>query len=380
MYKMASICKRGATVMKSSLIRINLIFILLLILFIPNLTSAESKKFIKEYTYQASEDDSKNSSRTIALREIKRLLLEELGTYLESETEVKNFQLTKDQITTLTAGIVKTEIMDEKWDGKSYYLKAKILADPEVVVKSIDLLRKDRDKFRELEEIRKKVDELFRENEILRSELKTAKGPDIQKKKQEYADNIKQFPAVEWFERGNLYFNRGDYERAIHEFKKAVELSPNWDRAFFNLALIQEKTNQYNDALANFEMYLKLSPNAADAKSVRGKIYELEYKAKIDSSKRPLPRDEDAERHLIYGNTAFKERNIPLAIQAYKKAMELSPKLASVYYNLGLAQEQAGQYDESISNLKKYLILAPNAADASYVRSKIDILEIRAGR
>ena len=36
---MASICKRGATMMKSSLIRTNLIFILL-VLFIPNLVSA----------------------------------------------------------------------------------------------------------------------------------------------------------------------------------------------------------------------------------------------------------------------------------------------------------------------------------------------------
>jgi hypothetical protein len=78
---MASICKRGAAMMKSSLIRINLIFILL-VLFIPSLTSAETKIFTKEYTYHAGDEDSKNSSRTIALREVKRLLLEELGTYL----------------------------------------------------------------------------------------------------------------------------------------------------------------------------------------------------------------------------------------------------------------------------------------------------------
>jgi hypothetical protein len=76
---------------------------------------AETRTFIKEYKYQASEDDSRNSSRVIALREVKRLLLEELGTYLESETEVRNFQLTRDQITMLTAGIVQTEIVAEKW-------------------------------------------------------------------------------------------------------------------------------------------------------------------------------------------------------------------------------------------------------------------------
>jgi len=56
-----------------------------------NLAFAETKVFVEEYTYQASEADSKMSSRTIAFEQVKRLLLEKLGTYLEGETEVKNF-------------------------------------------------------------------------------------------------------------------------------------------------------------------------------------------------------------------------------------------------------------------------------------------------
>ena len=102
---------------------------------------AETKTFIKEYTYQAGDEDSKNSCRVIALREVKRLLLEELGTYLESVSEVKNFQLTKDQITTLTAGIVQTELIDDKWNTETmrYWLKAKIKADSGEVIKAIDI-------------------------------------------------------------------------------------------------------------------------------------------------------------------------------------------------------------------------------------------------
>ena len=138
--------------MKSILTRITFVAILL-ILCIPSLTSAETKTFIKEYTYLASDEDGKNACRVVSLREVKRLLLEELGTYLESETEVKNFQLSKDQITTLTAGIVQTELVEEKWDGRTYWLKAKIKADSNDVVKAIDTLRKDRQKTKELEEI-----------------------------------------------------------------------------------------------------------------------------------------------------------------------------------------------------------------------------------
>ena len=116
--------------------------------------SAETKTFIKECTYQAGDEDSKNSCRVIALREVKRLLLKELGTYLESETEVKNFQLRKDQIVTLTAVIVQAELIEEKWNTQNlqYWLKAKIAVNPQDVTKAIDSLRKDRAKVKELED------------------------------------------------------------------------------------------------------------------------------------------------------------------------------------------------------------------------------------
>lgn len=69
-------------------------------------TLAAEKVFIKEYTYQASEIDSKVTSRAQALEQAKRLVLEELGTYLMSKTEVRDFAITSDKITVLTAGIV----------------------------------------------------------------------------------------------------------------------------------------------------------------------------------------------------------------------------------------------------------------------------------
>jgi len=51
---------------------------------------AQPVKLVKEYTYQASELDSKVQCRINAMHSVKRLLLEELGTYLESETEVRD--------------------------------------------------------------------------------------------------------------------------------------------------------------------------------------------------------------------------------------------------------------------------------------------------
>ncbi|MBI5212415.1 MAG: hypothetical protein HY957_03465, partial [Nitrospirae bacterium] len=100
--------------------------VILNIFLFAGLSHAEKVTFVKEYTYQASEIDSKVTARAIAVEQVKRLVLEELGTYLLAETEVKDFRLTKDRVVILTAGIVQTEISNEKWDGERYYLKARI--------------------------------------------------------------------------------------------------------------------------------------------------------------------------------------------------------------------------------------------------------------
>ena len=49
--------------------------------------------FVKEYAYQASELDSKASCRATALEQVKREILEELGTYVESTAVVQDFAI-----------------------------------------------------------------------------------------------------------------------------------------------------------------------------------------------------------------------------------------------------------------------------------------------
>jgi predicted Zn-dependent protease len=114
--------------------------------------------FEREYRYEAGKTDNLVSCRMIALEQVKRLLLEELGTYLESSTEVRNFSLTRDKITVLTAGIVRATIIEEKWDTRVYYLKARVAADPDDVTRKIDALRRDRRKSEDLTAARKLYD------------------------------------------------------------------------------------------------------------------------------------------------------------------------------------------------------------------------------
>ena len=56
---------------------------------------------VSEGKYVMGDLDSKKDAKALALIEAKRLALEQAGTYIASSTEVKNFQLSKDQINTL---------------------------------------------------------------------------------------------------------------------------------------------------------------------------------------------------------------------------------------------------------------------------------------
>jgi tetratricopeptide (TPR) repeat protein len=308
----------------------SVLFLVLSFLLSANFSFAETKTFIKEYTYHAGDEDSRNSSRIISLREVKRLLLEELGTYLESQTEVKNFQMTKDQITTLTAGIVSTEIIEDTWDGKVYWLKAKITADPQDVMKSIDNLRKDRNKVKELKELRKKSEELLKENERLSKELKIAKGETKQEAAKAYKRNIDNLSATEWFEKGYKLDESGNYSDAVKAYSKVIELNPQYADAYLNRGLAYCRLGNYQQGIKDYNKAIEL-----DSRAIRTAAY--------------------SNRGLTYGHLG----NYQQAIEDYNKAIELDPQFAGAYLNRGSAYVELSNYQQAIKDCNKAIEIDP---------------------
>lgn len=109
------------------------------------------KEYVRTYTYQASEKDSKLSARNAALEQVQHKLLSELGTYvkskIDSSADSTGRKFSQHEINTLTAGIIKTEIIEEKWDGRNYFIKARLLVDPEDITKKIQAEIKKQTKY-----------------------------------------------------------------------------------------------------------------------------------------------------------------------------------------------------------------------------------------
>lgn len=107
------------------------------------------KEIVKEYTYNTSDDDSKNSAREKALNQVKIIILEEIGVFVESYLEINKIVANeqqqnyfKQEIKNLTAGVIKTKILDEKYNGKTYFVKASVLVDPDSVSEGISEILK----------------------------------------------------------------------------------------------------------------------------------------------------------------------------------------------------------------------------------------------
>lgn len=88
--------------------------------------------------------------------------------------------------------------------------------------------------------------------------------------------------AKRYFDRGviavELAKSPADYESAIKEFGQAATLAPDWPDAYYNLGLVQEKAENYSDAVTSLRQYLRLAPNAQDAAEVKSIIARAEYK------------------------------------------------------------------------------------------------------
>lgn len=219
---------------------------------------AETKTFIREYTYEAGEIDSKISCRAIALEQVKRLLLEELGTYVESVTVVRNYQIAKDEITTLTAGIVQTTILEENWDGREYWLKAKITADPDDVASSIEKLRNNQQLVKDLSEARDEASQALRQIDALRQELAAAEAS--KEKREEYKEAVNKLVATDWFERGQYLTFSGNYPEALRAYDMVVVLRPNNAKSYSNRGAVYVQLGRYDSAMKDLDKAVALNP------------------------------------------------------------------------------------------------------------------------
>ena len=128
---------------------------------------------------------------------------------------------------------------------------------------------------------------------------------------------------------GVVYNNKGEYQKALVVFDKAIELDPSFALAYNNRGWAHIELGQYELGIIDCTKAIEFDPSLALAYSNRGLA------------------------HVRLGQ--YEE-----AIADCNKAIELDPGLALAYSNRGLAYIELGQYEEAIADFDKAIELDPS--------------------
>jgi len=81
---------------------------------------------------------------------------------------------------------------------------------------------------------------------------------------------------------------------------------------------------------------------------------------------------EDQRKYIVQANSFAKDKQFTEALEAYKKAIELDPvAYPQAYYNMALLYAGNQNFEMAVRNMKKYLLLLPDAPDARAAQDKI---------
>jgi regulator of sirC expression with transglutaminase-like and TPR domain len=128
---------------------------------------------------------------------------------------------------------------------------------------------------------------------------------------------LSQFPKLHviYNNRAEAYMRLGNYQKAIDDYKKAIEVNPRNSIAYYNRGLAYGKSGLHHKAIGDFNRAIKLDPQNT-------KFY--------------------INLGIAYGNLGNYQQAIEKFNVAIKFAVELDPVLKKAYYNRGIAYKKLG--------------------------------------
>jgi protein O-mannosyl-transferase len=134
---------------------------------------------------------------------------------------------------------------------------------------------------------------------------------------------------------GLVFLQRGQVDKAVEQFQKALKINPNYGEAYSNLGLALFQRGRLDEAITNYQRALKINPKSFVT-------------------------------HCDLGNALLQNRQVDDAVAEYQKALEIKPNYEEAHGNLGLAFFQKGQLDDAMAQYEKVLQIEPNSFSTHY--------------
>jgi|GEM_PF-4248833 len=173
--------------------------------------------------------------------------------------------------------------------------------------------------------------------------------------------------AAECVEQGDKLQKQKDYDGAIAQYDRAIELDPNNAVAYSNRGIAKGTKNDTDGAIADFTSAIKINPKLAMAYRCRGVARKLNGDldgaiADFTSAIEINPKFALAYRGR--GDTKLSKKDYIAAIADFTRAIELNPKYADAYNDRGVAKKHNGDLDGAIADFTSAIEINPKNARA----------------
>jgi tetratricopeptide (TPR) repeat protein len=186
--------------------------------------------------------------------------------------------------------------------------------------------------------------------------------------------------------RGFGFLIKKQYDRAIKDFGKAIEVDPNYAAALHNRGNAYRNKGQYGLAIADYDRAIALDPNFTAAYFNRGIAYqerafwdfdaylndglfEDHAIADFDQVISRNPRNTGALNNRA--NSYLRKQQFERAIADYDEAIRLDPNSALYVKNRGNAYRIMGQRDRAIEDFRKALTLKIDDALKTFLQTAL---------
>lgn len=174
-----------------------LLFLACAFFVLPRPSAAKTEVVYASYKYVMGDNDTKNDAKRLCFLEAKRRCLEKVGSYVESLTEVQEYELTKDEIRSYTSAIVKVEVVSEKiaFEGESVVINTRVKAevDADHTRKELERIAKDKGLQARIKEQQNQIESLESKISRLQIELDSSsyqKSPQLIDKRRQTLGNL----------------------------------------------------------------------------------------------------------------------------------------------------------------------------------------------
>lgn len=184
-----------------------------------------------------------------------------------------------------------------------------------------------------------------------------------------FTDVIQKNPKViqAYINRGNMKRSLKDYEGALEDYQKAIELKPEFAYPYNNRGIVNADLKNYTQALADFNKAIELFPRYVEGYCNRAdmKVEMGDYQGALaDFNKAIEIKPDHASAYNDRGTLRYMFRDYTGAIEDFSKAIKWNPNHWEAYNNRGNTKNILQDYRNAISDFEKCIVLNPELPDA----------------